>query len=119
MAYHELLLDAAQALDTGGQLEVVVGRGLGDGGDDGDPVPLGADVVCGGDAGDVDVWEAVSVLKVAWTGSEKGGLPFLRPTCDCGMMIWHESLSLVLASGCLRMQMARRTWPTTRTLLEK
>ena len=55
VTYHELLLDPAEALDARRQLEVVVRRGLGDGGDDGDPVPLGADVVGGGDAGDVDV----------------------------------------------------------------
>ncbi len=53
--YHELLLDPAEALDARCELEVVVRRGLGDGGDDGDPVALGADVVGGGDAGDVNV----------------------------------------------------------------
>lgn len=54
-SYHELLLDLAEALDAGGQFKVVVGRGLGDGRDDGNPVALGADVMGGGNAGDVDV----------------------------------------------------------------
>ena len=53
--YHELLLNLAEALDTRGELEVVVRRGLGNGRDDGDPVTLGADVVRGGDASDVDI----------------------------------------------------------------
>lgn len=51
----ELLLDLAEALQTGLQLKVVVGAGLGNGGDNGDPVALGADVVCGTNAGNVDV----------------------------------------------------------------
>ena len=42
---HELLLDLAETLETGGELEVVVGVCLGDGGDDGDVVSLGADAV--------------------------------------------------------------------------
>ena len=54
--YHELLLDLAEALDTRGELEVVVRRGLSNGRDDGDPVALGADVVRGGDASNVDIW---------------------------------------------------------------
>lgn len=64
MTYHELLLDPAEPLDAGSQLKVVVRRGFGDGGDDGNPVSLGADVVGGRDAGDVDVffmsWRSVS-----------------------------------------------------------
>lgn len=55
VTHHELLLDLAEALEAGLELEVVVRRGLGHGGDDGDPVALGADVVGGGHAGDVDV----------------------------------------------------------------
>ncbi len=35
------------------------------------------------------------------------------------MISWHESDSLVLASGCFKMQIARSTWPTTLTLLVK
>lgn len=118
-SYHELLLDPAEALDARRQLEVVVCRGFGNGGNDGDPIPLGADVVSGGDAGDVDVCLFGGVSGVFSQCRDNKNIPFLRPTCDCGMIIWHESLSLVLASGCLRMQMARRTWPTTRTLLGK
>ena len=46
MATHnELLLNGAETLKTGLELEVVVRGGLGNGGDDGDPVALGADVV--------------------------------------------------------------------------
>lgn len=44
-AYHELLLDLAKTLQTRLELEVVVGRGLGDGRDNGDPVALRADIV--------------------------------------------------------------------------
>lgn len=51
----ELLLDLAEALQTGLELQVVVCGCLSDGGDDGNPVALGADVVCGRDAGDVNV----------------------------------------------------------------
>lgn len=54
-SYHELLLDRAEAVEAGLQLEVVVGSSLGDGGDDGDPVALGADVMGGRDAGDVNI----------------------------------------------------------------
>lgn len=52
---HKLLFDLAEAFEACCELEVVVGAGLGDGGDDGDVVALGADVVGGGDDGDVDV----------------------------------------------------------------
>lgn len=45
--YHELLLNLAQTLQTGLELEVVVSTGLSNGGDDGDPVALGADIVGG------------------------------------------------------------------------
>ena len=55
-AYHELLLNLAEALDTGSQLEVVVRRSLGDGGDDRDPVVLGANVVRRGDARNVNIY---------------------------------------------------------------
>lgn len=51
----ELLLDLAEALQTGLELQVVVCRCLSDGGDDGNPVALGADVVCGRNAGNVNV----------------------------------------------------------------
>jgi hypothetical protein len=53
---HELLLNLAEAFKTRLELEVVVGRRLGHGGDNGDPVTLGADVVGRGDAGNVDVF---------------------------------------------------------------
>ena len=43
---HELLLNLAEALKTGLNLEVVVCVGLSDGADDGDVVSLGANVVC-------------------------------------------------------------------------
>lgn len=52
---HELLLNAAEALETGCKLEVVVGAGLGHGGHDGDVVALWTDVVGRGDHGDVNV----------------------------------------------------------------
>lgn len=55
MTHHELLLDLAEAVNTGLELEVVVGRSLGDGGDDGNPVALGADIVRGRDASNVDI----------------------------------------------------------------
>lgn len=53
--HHKLLLDLAEALEAGLELEVVVRGGLGHGGDDGDPVALGAHVVGRRDASDVDV----------------------------------------------------------------
>lgn len=43
---HELLLNLAEALETGLDLEVVVRVGLSNGADDGDVIALGADVVC-------------------------------------------------------------------------
>ena len=58
--YHELLLDLAEALQAGLQLEMVVGRRLGNGRHDGDPVALWADVVRRRYAGDVDVFKGVS-----------------------------------------------------------
>lgn len=51
----ELLLDRAEALQTRLQLQVVVGRGLCDRRDDGNPVALGADIVCRGNAGNVNI----------------------------------------------------------------
>lgn len=51
----ELLLDLTEALQTRLQLEVVVGRGLCNRRDDGDPVALGADIVCGGNASNVNI----------------------------------------------------------------
>lgn len=53
--YHKLLLNLAEAVNTRLELEMVVGRGLSDGGDDGNPVALGADVVSGGNARNVDI----------------------------------------------------------------
>jgi hypothetical protein len=52
---HELLLDPAETVETWLKLKVVVAVALSDGGDDGDVVPLGADVVCGRDDSNVDV----------------------------------------------------------------
>lgn len=63
---HKLLLDLAEALQTGLELQVVVRGRLGNGRDNGDPVALGADVVCGGNAGNVDVLRA----KVSQQGKE-------------------------------------------------
>lgn len=60
-AYHELFLDLAEAVEARLELEVVVGSGLGDGGDNGDVVALGADVVRRRDAGDVDIYHQVSI----------------------------------------------------------
>lgn len=54
-AYQELLFDLAQSLQPRLELEVVVGLGLGNGRHDGDPVALGANVMCGGHGRDVDV----------------------------------------------------------------
>lgn len=53
--YHELLLDPAEALKAGCELEVVVCVGLCHCGNDGDVVTLGAYVVCRRDHGDVDI----------------------------------------------------------------
>lgn len=55
LTYHELLLDLAKALQARLKLKMVIGRCLSNGGDNGDPVALGADIVRGGDAGNVDV----------------------------------------------------------------
>lgn len=52
---HELLLDRSKAFKTGLELEVVVAVTLGNGGDDGDVVSLGADIVCRRDDRNVDV----------------------------------------------------------------
>lgn len=52
---HELLLDLSETLETRGELEVVICRGLGHGGDDGDVVAWWADVVGGGNHRNVDV----------------------------------------------------------------
>lgn len=54
---HELLLNLAETVKTGLELEVVVGIGLGNGRDDGDVVALGANVVGGRNNGNVDVCE--------------------------------------------------------------
>jgi hypothetical protein len=54
--YHELLLNGAEAVQTGLKLEVVVGLGLSNGRDNGDPVALGADIMGGGDASNVNVY---------------------------------------------------------------
>ena len=43
---HELLLDLAEAVETGLDLEVVVRVSLSNGADDGDVVALGANIVC-------------------------------------------------------------------------
>ena len=51
----EFFLDPAEPVQARLQLEMVVALGFGDGGDDGDVVALGADVVCRGDDGDIDV----------------------------------------------------------------
>lgn len=61
MTYHELFLNLAEAVQPGLELEVVVGRRLGNGRHNGDPVALGADVVGGRDAGNVNVWSRVSI----------------------------------------------------------
>jgi len=45
--YHELFFNLAKTLETGRELNVVVGGRLSDGGDDRDPVTLGTDAVCG------------------------------------------------------------------------
>jgi hypothetical protein len=52
---HELLLDLSETVKTGLELKVVVAVALSDGGDNGDVVALGADVVCRRDDSDVDV----------------------------------------------------------------
>lgn len=52
---HELLLDLAKALQARLELQVVVGRCLSNSRDNSDPVALGADVVCGRNASDVNV----------------------------------------------------------------
>jgi hypothetical protein len=52
---HELLLDLAETIKTWLELKVVVAVAFSDGGDDGNVVTLGADIVCGRDDSDVDV----------------------------------------------------------------
>lgn len=54
-AYHEFLLNLAEALETRGELEMVVRGRLGDGRDDGNVVALGTDTVGAGDDCNVDV----------------------------------------------------------------
>jgi hypothetical protein len=44
-SYHELLFNATQALETRGELEVMVGSRLSNGGDDSDVVTFRADAV--------------------------------------------------------------------------
>lgn len=56
MADHELFLNLAEALQARLELQVVVGGCLSNGRDDGNPVALGADIVCRRDASDVNVW---------------------------------------------------------------
>jgi hypothetical protein len=55
VSYQELFLNCAQAVKTGLELKVVVGRCLGNGRDNSNPVALGADVVSGRNASNVDV----------------------------------------------------------------
>jgi hypothetical protein len=45
VTYHELLLNLAKTLETGCELEVVIGVCLSNGGNNGDVVTLGADTV--------------------------------------------------------------------------
>ena len=52
---HELFLDSSETLETGGEFEVVVCCGFGDGGDDGNIVALRADVVGTGNDSDIDI----------------------------------------------------------------
>ena len=60
---HEFLFDLAEAFEAGLQLEVVITRAFSDRGHDGDVVAFGADVVCGGDESDVDIWERENELR--------------------------------------------------------
>jgi hypothetical protein len=52
---YKLLLDLAETVETRLELQVVVAVALSDGGDNGDVVALGANVVCGRNDGNVDV----------------------------------------------------------------
>lgn len=67
--YHELLLDPAEALEAGCELQVVVCVGLCHCGNDGDVVTLGAYVVCRRDHGDVDIFKMVSLSIKIISGS--------------------------------------------------
>ena len=60
---HEGLLDAAETVEAVLELEMGVGVAFSDGGDDGDVVTLGADVVSGGDHGNVYIWVG---NRVSW-----------------------------------------------------
>jgi hypothetical protein len=68
--HHELLLNLSEAIDTRLELEVVVGSGLGNSGNDGDPVAFGADVVCGRDGGNVDICVALVILLMHGGGGK-------------------------------------------------
>lgn len=52
---HELLLNLSETVKTGLELKMVVAVALGNGGDNGDVVALGANIVCRRDDRDVDV----------------------------------------------------------------
>jgi len=52
---HKLLFHSSEAFETGGKLEVVVGRCLRNGGYDGDVVALGANIVRAGNHSNVDI----------------------------------------------------------------
>lgn len=110
VTYHELLLNPAEALKAGCELQVVVRVGLCHCGNDGDVVALGAYVVCRRDHGDVDIFSMVS-LSIKFPVVVNS--PFFLPTCDWGMISWHESLLSVPWIGWFKMQIAFRTWPTT------
>lgn len=64
---HELLLNLTQALEPRLQLQVVVGIRLGNGGDDGNVVALGADVVSRRHHGDVDIWRESAQIQFRGT----------------------------------------------------
>lgn len=87
---HELLLDPAEALEARLQLQVVVGRRLGDGGDNGNVIALGADVVRRGDDGDVNVCpRRVSEAAVfSWIGMS-------RTVPPAHLALWDDELQRV------------------------
>lgn len=93
IAYHELLFDAAETLNSRGELEVVVCGGFGDSGDDGDIVTLGADTVGTRDDSDVDVCYCQRPEISFWVD----GLLLTILASDLGLR--NDQLSRVIVAG--------------------
>ena len=53
---HESLIDVSEALEAWLKFQMLIDLRFGDGGDDGDIITLGADVMRGGDDGNIDIY---------------------------------------------------------------